>query len=96
MTTFRHEDIERIYAAGGEEPHWTQRGDPWAFYSPEEIADRQADLSDEYEDEGGDENDAEWEPVETYVRPTPKVGRNDPCPCGSGKKYKKCCLPNAV
>ncbi len=27
-------------------------------------------------------------------RPTgPKVGRNDPCPCGSGKKYKKCCLP---
>jgi hypothetical protein len=21
-----------------------------------------------------------------------KVGRNDPCPCGSGKKYKKCCL----
>ena len=21
------------------------------------------------------------------------VGRNDPCPCGSGKKYKKCCLP---
>jgi|SRR5579872_5308802 len=29
--------------------------------------------------------------VETYVRPGPKVGRNDPCPCGSGKKYKKCC-----
>jgi len=24
---------------------------------------------------------------------SPKVGRNDPCPCGSGKKYKKCCLP---
>ena len=24
--------------------------------------------------------------------PAPKVGRNDPCPCGSGKKYKKCCL----
>ena len=24
-------------------------------------------------------------------RETPKVGRNDPCPCGSGKKYKKCC-----
>ncbi len=23
-----------------------------------------------------------------------QVGRNDPCPCGSGKKYKKCCLPN--
>ena len=25
------------------------------------------------------------------VRDQPKVGRNDPCPCGSGKKYKKCC-----
>ena len=25
-------------------------------------------------------------------RRMPKVGRNKPCPCGSGKKYKKCCL----
>ena len=29
-------------------------------------------------------------PVATVRRDTPKVGRNDPCPCGSGKKYKKC------
>lgn len=29
--------------------------------------------------------------VETYVKEQPKVGRNEPCPCGSGKKYKKCC-----
>ncbi len=28
--------------------------------------------------------------VKTVVRSEPKVGRNDPCPCGSGKKYKKC------
>ena len=27
----------------------------------------------------------------TIVHAEPKVGRNDPCPCGSGKKYKKCC-----
>jgi preprotein translocase subunit SecA len=27
----------------------------------------------------------------TFVRETAKVGRNDPCPCGSGKKFKKCC-----
>ncbi|MEN8133527.1 MAG: YchJ family protein [Pseudomonadota bacterium] len=27
----------------------------------------------------------------TETRDQPKVGRNDPCPCGSGKKYKKCC-----
>ena len=30
------------------------------------------------------------EPVHTYKREQPKVGRNDPCPCGSGKKYKQC------
>ena len=29
--------------------------------------------------------------VETYRREQPKVGRNDPCSCGSGKKFKKCC-----
>jgi hypothetical protein len=29
-------------------------------------------------------------PETPYVRETPKVGRNDPCPCGSGKKFKKC------
>ncbi|MFN3534047.1 MAG: preprotein translocase subunit SecA [Desulfatiglandales bacterium] len=29
--------------------------------------------------------------VETMKRAEKKVGRNDPCPCGSGKKYKKCC-----
>ena len=30
----------------------------------------------------------------TVVRTTPKIGRNDPCPCGSGKKYKNCCGRN--
>ena len=28
----------------------------------------------------------------TIKKNTNKIGRNDPCPCGSGKKYKKCCL----
>jgi preprotein translocase subunit SecA len=27
------------------------------------------------------------------IKKNKKVGRNDPCPCGSGKKYKKCCFP---
>ena len=36
---------------------------------------------------------AEYESVVRPVRRSePRVGRNDPCPCGSGKKYKKCCL----
>ncbi len=38
--------------------------------------------------EGGREPEAA---MATVQRDQPKVGRNDPCPCGSGKKYKKCC-----
>ena len=41
----------------------------------------------------------EWEsdPVGTPHRdPLRNVGRNDPCPCGSGKKFKKCCLNPAA
>ena len=34
--------------------------------------------------------------VHTVRRKHPKIGRNDPCPCGSGKKYKKCCLLKEV
>lgn len=33
----------------------------------------------------------QFTPANTIKRDSPKVGRNDPCPCGSGKKYKKCC-----
>ena len=32
-----------------------------------------------------------WRPAEPVRRKEPKVGRNEPCPCGSGKKYKRCC-----
>ncbi|MEN6602769.1 MAG: SEC-C metal-binding domain-containing protein, partial [Bryobacteraceae bacterium] len=40
------------------------------------------------------EEPEDWEddePEPEPVQPPAKVGRNDPCPCGSGKKYKKCC-----
>ena len=52
---------------------------PWHFYEPEQIEERERQFEAEAE-------------IEPFVRETPKVGRNDPCPCGSGKKYKKCCL----
>ena len=42
-------------------------------------------------DEGGVYAGAANEPGKTVQRETPKIGRNDPCACGSGKKYKKCC-----
>ena len=32
--------------------------------------------------------------VQPYVRPTPNVGRNEACPCQSGRKFKHCCLEN--
>ena len=37
-------------------------------------------------------DDYEDLPLTEPVRTTPKIGRNEPCPCGSGKKYKKCCM----
>ncbi|MDR2133760.1 MAG: SEC-C domain-containing protein [Treponema sp.] len=40
---------------------------------------------------GFDEDDPDSAPAETVRRAGPKVGRNGPCPCGSGKKYKHCC-----
>jgi uncharacterized protein YchJ len=30
--------------------------------------------------------------IQPFISTNPQTGRNDPCPCGSGKKYKKCCL----
>ena len=42
----------------------------------------------------GFEGDNSGEKKKPYVRKTKKVGRNDPCPCGSGKKYKNCCGRN--
>jgi preprotein translocase subunit SecA len=33
---------------------------------------------------------ADVQKTKPIIRDTPKVGRNEPCPCGSGKKYKKC------
>ncbi|MBR6014599.1 MAG: SEC-C domain-containing protein, partial [Firmicutes bacterium] len=38
--------------------------------------------------------DGKMDTGEPYRREEPKIGRNDPCPCGSGKKYKKCCGAN--
>ena len=70
----------------------------WACFHPEPDDDG---VDDEDRDDDGDwdflpfepsvHGDGDSPPPETYVRPDPKIGRNEPCPCGSGKKYKKCC-----
>ena len=41
-----------------------------------------------FPEEGAEEDLEDWAPPQPAA---PKAGRNDPCPCGSGKKYKKCC-----
>lgn len=48
---------------------------------------------EEFEDLGLDSEEEEeiCDVQQPYRRDENKVGRNDPCPCGSGKKYKKCC-----
>ena len=51
---------------------------------PSQVVDAWNDVDDL--DEDYSESD------DHIIRATPKIGRNDPCPCGSGKKYKKCCL----
>lgn len=67
---------------------------------PEEVLEGWACFNEPEEDyDSFDYDDTEWSDLDStptsmqmpYVAPD-KVGRNDPCPCGSQKKYKKCCL----
>jgi hypothetical protein len=54
---------------------------------------QQAEQEDEWEfDDMDDEDDYRSENAWQIVHDTPRVGRNDLCPCGSGKKFKKCCM----
>ena len=47
---------------------------------------------DEYEEElDEDAWDVEDRTADTIVNRQARIGRNEPCPCGSGKKFKKCC-----
>jgi hypothetical protein len=69
---------------------------PLSFYSEEERRERWTAAEDDPQ-EDADPSDGPEEPadVEPFVREAPKVGRNDPCPCGSGRKFKRCCLRKA-
>ena len=52
---------------------------------------REMEADDDDTEDYWDEDWDDYPKQMPYVRETPKIGRNDPCPCGSGKKYKKCC-----
>ncbi|MGE3262017.1 MAG: YchJ family protein [Bacteriovoracia bacterium] len=58
-----------------------KKGDRWYFVDGD---------SHVHEEGKGHEHHAPREPQKPMVREEPKVGRNDPCSCGSGKKFKKC------
>ena len=53
--------------------------------------DEDLDYDDDDEDDEDFEEDYENSSVRKFRYVKSKVGRNDPCPCGSGKKYKNCC-----
>lgn len=94
---FSLNDVQQAYTAMQDKAGWERFDDPWKFYSPSEIAARKQrwEKEDAENDAGEWDGDYDYDETffpETYVRPEPKIGRNDPCPCGSGKKYKKCCL----
>jgi uncharacterized protein len=90
----RDPDGMAAFAAAGVEPLGSaiDSFERWAAEDGEEWE----PIVDELE--AGDEPDApvlEDLPIgdgTPYLNPLRDVGRNDPCPCGSGKKYKKCCL----
>jgi hypothetical protein len=98
VAIFSATEVEEAYAKGGLERAGDRYSDPWAFYTPEQAEERRLRWLDEDEDEDDGADDELDDPhdamplPETFVRQGPKLGRNDPCPCGSGKKYKKCCL----
>lgn len=92
---FDADDVETAYTRGKDEPEWVRFADPWRFYEPEVIAARQKRWAEEDRERAQrsrfKSQRALGGRLEPYVRSDPKVGRNDPCPCGSGRKHKKCC-----
>ena len=93
---FSKKDLEEAYTANEPKPQWRRFSDPWEFYRLAAVAKRQDRWAKEaLEEAAADDYAGPGDIVLPYVRETPKIGRNDPCPCGSGKKYKKCCLERA-
>ena len=64
-------------------------------FKPELAAPSARQLPQEHQDSGTRSpvgpSEGDRPKMKPVVHAGPKVGRNDPCPCGSGKKYKKCC-----
>ncbi len=75
------EDVLEPYQKSFEELLQERTADPLKHFDPERLAVLEA--------EGPPWEDEDF--PRPFVNPASKAGRNDPCPCGSGKKHKKCC-----
>ena len=93
------EVINGVFSDMDAEDFKRNTADPLNYFSRENI-ERLHKIN--YEEEDDDEFEAEIDSIlkDDYSEPAmkeikskeKKIGRNDPCPCGSGKKYKKCCM----
>jgi len=83
------DELEEVFAKGPYAPQLAYcTRDPMAYFAPETQAElRQMWLELDEVPPPIDEIAAQTRPAP----PPPPVGRNEPCPCGSGKKYKRCC-----
>ncbi len=94
FAAFYDDDVERAFKAP-EKNLWHYTQDWLSFYDQDEIRERQERWREEDRRRRRQEQKVREKILhagpEPFVRETPKVGRNEPCPCGSGKKFKKCC-----
>nr|WP_283815235.1 DUF1186 domain-containing protein [Bradyrhizobium sp. JYMT SZCCT0180] len=89
------EDDLKEACAGGPLPPWRRKE-----YEPfgdviEELSGWEMVNPQEYQDQIADDPSLDPWPITPAHNPLRNVGRNDPCPCGSGKKFKKCCIGKA-
>lgn len=63
---------------------------PFNFVAAPKIVEKMQSLIQQKKEEAEERERLASMPKQPYRREEPRVGRNDPCPCGSGKKYKKC------
>lgn len=95
--TGRFKDLIKSLADSDSDPAYRElESGLFAFYQPEALAARQRERLEKEEEqlywgEGLTVPAGYTVTEEGVIRSSEKVGRNEPCPCGSGRKYKKCC-----
>ena len=86
-------DEDQLDEAVAGVPPWTAdpARSPLDFYDRDDLESLDLHFVEEVEDDDLDDGGEEPPPQELFTLPPAGPGRNDPCPCGSGKKFKKCC-----